>query len=227
MPVIPLGGVIFLMNVFCHLPQLYPRRVHAFFDAQNLYQTAKECFKVNYPNFDPIKLAKAATQLEAGRELSKIHFYTGVHKKEQNEFWHKFWMNKLAGLRRAGVDVFFRYLKYSKSLDDAGETIIKPREKGIDVKISIDLIRLAQKREYDIAIIFSQDTDLQEAVDELYDIRKELNIWLKLECAFPFDERMINPRGLNKTHWIRIEKDLYDLCLDNNDYRPTCGGLFK
>lgn len=199
-------------------------RVHAFFDAQNLFLTAKECFGYKYPNFDPIKLAKEITKLERGRKLKKIHLYTGVHSIKEDEFLHKFWMNKLQGLRRAGVDAHHRFLKYTevKKITESGEVEIikKPREKGVDVKIAVDLIRLARKGLYDTVIIFSQDTDLNEAIDELYEVKKEFNRWIRFECAYPYKEGMKNPRGLKRTKWWKISKELYDKCLDERDYRP-------
>lgn len=169
-------------------------------------------------------MAKLATDLEEDRILTKIHFYTGVHDIKENEYLHNLWMNKLQGLRRAGVDVHFRILKYTRirKICDHGtvEFIKKPREKGIDVKIAIDLIRLAGKGLFDTVILFSQDTDLNEAINELYDIRKETNRWIRFECAFPFKEGMINPRGLGRTEWRKISKEQYDQCLDPRDYRP-------
>jgi len=47
-------------------------RVHAFFDAQNLFLTAKECFGYEYPNFDPIILAKEITKLEKNSLIYSI-----------------------------------------------------------------------------------------------------------------------------------------------------------
>lgn len=143
---------------------------------------------------------------------------------EENEFLLHFWINKIQGLRRAGVDVYHRFLRYTeiKKENESGEieVIKKPREKGIDVKIAIDLIRLARKGLYDIAIIFSQDTDLNEAINELYEIRDEFNRWIRFECAYPFSQGMRNPRGLDRTTWRKISKELYDQCLDERDYRP-------
>lgn len=208
-------------------------RVHAFFDGQNLFLTAKECFGYTYPNFDPIKLAEKITSQEPNRQLTKIHFYTGVHSKKENEFLHTLWMNKLQGLRRANVDVQHRFLQYTEIpiINDDGkvEIIKKPREKGIDVKLALDLIRLARKDNYDVAIIFSQDTDLNEAIDELYDIKEEFNRWIRFESAYPFIEGMRNPRGLKRTKWRKISKEVYDQCLDDRDYRPKSKepSLFK
>ena len=134
-------------------------------------------------------------------------------------------MNKLQGLRRADVDVHHRTLRYTeiKYVNRNGERgiIKKPREKGIDVKIAVDLIRLARKGLFDTVIIFSQDTDLNEAINELYEIRKEFNRWIRFESAFPFKRGMKNPRGLEGTKWRKISKDMFDQCLDKRDYRPS------
>ncbi|MCK4392611.1 hypothetical protein KAX17_06860 [Candidatus Bipolaricaulota bacterium] len=32
-------------------------------------------------------------------------------------------------------------------------------------------------------------------------------------------EPACNPRGINKTDWIRIDRAIYDACLDPHDYR--------
>jgi len=44
--------------------------------------------------------------------------------------------------------------------------------------------------------------------------------WLKIASAFPISPTSRNTRGINKTDWIKIDRRLYDSCLDANDYRP-------
>jgi hypothetical protein len=44
--------------------------------------------------------------------------------------------------------------------------------------------------------------------------------WLKIACAFPSGPTSLNRRGINGTDWIRIDRALYDSCLDTRDYRP-------
>ena len=199
-------------------------RVHVFFDGQNLFHAAKECFGYKYPNYDPIKLAQAITNIIPERKLTQIHFYTGIHDIRHEPFWHAFWSNKLTLVPTKGVRVVTRKLKYSDvpvQLDNGATKRVKVgREKGIDLRLGLDLVRLARKDEYDVAIIFSQDTDLEEAVDEVYDIKKEFKRWIWLECAFPISSMANNPRGISKTQWRKIDKSLYDQCTDPRDYRP-------
>jgi uncharacterized LabA/DUF88 family protein len=98
-------------------------------------------------------------------------------------------------------------------------TIRTRREKGIDVRISLDVIRLAHRKAYDVAIIFSQDQDLSEVAEEIRNIAQEQNRWIKIASAFPCAQNS-KIRGINKTDWIRIEQTTYALCIDPRDYRP-------
>jgi hypothetical protein len=36
------------------------------------------------------------------------------------------------------------------------------REKGIDVRIAIDVLKMARNNQYDVAVVFSQDQDLYD-----------------------------------------------------------------
>ena len=86
-------------------------------------------------------------------------------------------------------------------------------------KIAIDVIRMAHSRDYDVAVIFSQDQDLSEVADEVRIIAKEQNRWIKVASAFPVSPAVGKTRGINKTDWIRIDRAIYDSCIDPRDYR--------
>lgn len=90
-------------------------------------------------------------------------------------------------------------------------------EKGIDIRIALDVIRLAREDQYDVALIFSQDQDLSEVVEEVIALAKTQARTITLASAFP--EGAANRRGINKTDWILIDKATYDACLDPRDYR--------
>jgi len=198
-------------------------RVHAFFDGQNLFHTAKKLFGYQYPNYNPLELAQEITNLVPNRILEGVHFYTGIHDSKKEPFWHAFWTNKCRALGRTGIRIVTRPLKYSEVTIEVSpgnlKTVEKGREKGIDVRIALDLVRMARLGEYDVAIIFSQDTDLEEAVNEVRRIRKEFNKWIFIESAFP-GVPGIKTYGLKNTQWRVIDKDTYDRCIDPRDYRP-------
>jgi hypothetical protein len=93
-------------------------------------------------------------------------------------------------------------------------------EKGIDVRIAIDVIRMAHRREYDIALIFSQDQDLSEVAAEIRVIAREQDRWIKVASAFPISPTSRNRRGIDRTDWIQIDRATYEACIDRRDYRP-------
>ena len=104
--------------------------------------------------------------------------------------------------------------------DGATHTFLDGDEKGIDVRLAIDVIMLAHKKEYDVALIFSRDQDLSEVADEVKLISKDQNRWIKLASAFPYSAAVKNFRGINNTMWIKILRKEYDNCIDLRDYRP-------
>ena len=116
---------------------------------------------------------------------------------------------------RIGIKTFQRPLRYQKITLDDGKVIRQGYEKGIDIKIALDIVKLANQEAYDVEIIFSQDQDLTEAVKEVKLISRQTNRWIKLVSAFP---RGNKSRGINGTDWIKINKKDYDTCLDNRQY---------
>jgi hypothetical protein len=81
------------------------------------------------------------------------------------------------------------------------------------------VVALARTRQYDVAIIFSQDQDLQEVVQEVAAIAKEQSRWILLACAYPAGPNASAKRGIDKTEWIKMDQEFYDKCLDPRDYR--------
>lgn len=123
-----------------------------------------------------------------------------------------------------GIKTFSRSLRYRNQTvrlsDGTFTTILVGQEKGVDIRIALDVVRLARENRYDVALIFSQDQDLSEVADEVRAISIQQCRWIKLACAFPVSPTAENRRGINGTEWIRIDRATYDACLDPNDYRP-------
>ncbi len=198
------------------------KRAVVFIDGQNLFHAAREAFGYTYPNFDVTALAK---RLCAGQgwKLAQVRFYTGIPDAGDNARWHFFWTHKLAAMGRQGVVVYSRSLRYRNrtvSLPDGTQhSLLTGEEKGIDVRIALDVIALAHRREYDVAIVLSQDQDLSEVAEEIRAIARDQRRWIKIASAFPQSPASRNRRGIDKTDWIRIDRTLYDQCLDPRDYR--------
>jgi uncharacterized LabA/DUF88 family protein len=199
------------------------KRTVAFVDGQNLFYAAKQAFGYRYPNYDPLLLSRAVCAAQ-GWTLVGTHFYTGLPAIEDDPFWNHFSTAKLAVMGTRGVRTFARRLKYrrqSTRLPDGRLAIVLiGQEKGVDIRIALDVVRLGRDNRYDVALIFSQDQDLSEVADEVRAIAAEQNRWIKVACAFPVGCGYANARGINRTDWIRIERAAYDACVDPNDYRP-------
>jgi uncharacterized LabA/DUF88 family protein len=195
----------------------------AFIDGQNLYRHAKEAFGHHHPNYDPKKLHEAVCAASGWRP-TLVRFYTGVPSYEESELWSGYWASRLLSMKRAGVVVTSRPIRYHRQevvLDDGSITeVTTPQEKGIDVRVALDIVRLARTKQFDVGVIFSQDQDLAEVVEEVKHISKEQDRWIKLVSAFPSGSYATSNRGIAGTDWFRIDQSMYDRCLDPFDYRP-------
>lgn len=68
-----------------------------------------------------------------------------------------------------------RPLRYPQGWPGASLPGEKPGEKGIDVALTMDFAVMAVRRQYEIGIIFSTDTDLKPAIEFVSDLGLEGN----------------------------------------------------
>lgn len=199
------------------------KRTVAFYDGQNLYRHAKDAFGYHHPNYHTKNLFQAICD-DLGLQNHGVRFYTGTPDSKHSELWHGYWNNRLLSMRRAGILVTNRPIRYHSEeieLPDGGTQIVETsHEKGIDLRIGLDLVRMARANQFDVAVIFSQDQDLAEAVSDVRDISISADRWIKIISAFPAGPNATSSRGINGTDWFKMDKDFYDRCLDAFDYRP-------
>ena len=198
-------------------------RAVAFFDVQNLYRHAKDAFGHTHPNFDPLKLHTAICH-ENKWNVDQIRYYTGIPSRERDPIWHGYWTRRLLALSRQNIITIQRPLRYRDQsiLMPDGSTHIKttPQEKGIDVRLAVDLVSMAYKNLYDFAVIYSQDQDLAEVVEEVRHVSALQERDILIASAFPKSGSATAKRGIAGTRWITMNQDFYNLCLDPKDYRP-------
>lgn len=197
-------------------------RALAFFDGQNLFRHAKDAFGYYHPNYDPKKLFETICQSQNWISYG-VRFYTGIPTSAKDPVWHKYWSNRLLGLRRSGVLVESRPLRYrinqTEMPDGTLHNVETCQEKGIDIRIALDIIRTTIRQEADVVVIFSQDQDLAEVVKEVKKIARDQSRFVKIVSAFPYSANASSARGIDGAEWLRIEHGLYDSCLDLKDYR--------
>lgn len=149
------------------------QRVIIFVDYQNVVKRASDFFNKNFPDknrtkhIDPTKLGqKLIANYEESRELKEIRIYTGIPSKyKEPQSYSKF--SKRIELWQSDplVKVITRPLSYPLGWPKSSKPGEKPREKGIDVNIAIDFVTMAIRKEYEIGILFSVDTDLKPALE--------------------------------------------------------------
>ena len=188
------------------------------------FYNVRSVFGYTYPNYDVQKLAESVC-IARGWTLQRVQFYTGVPSPADNAFWHGFWSNKLAMMGGRGIAVYSRPLVYrNKTIQVPGfgpYTFLAGEEKGIDVRLALDVLNAAHQGQFDVSLIFSQDQDLSELASLIRQVAGFQNRWIKIASAFPDSPSASNRRGINRTDWCPIDKSAYDACIDPRDYRPT------
>lgn len=213
-------GYLFSVTALAPPARPSPCRVHAFIDGQNLFHAVKRVFGYTFPTFDPLRLAHAVTATLPDRQLVAVHFYTGIPPYHRDRKWNAFWSAKIRAMSANGVRVITRKLRYSNELalmpDGSVQTVQVPREKGIDLRLALDALSLARRGEFDAALLFTQDGDLAELVQEIDALRRETKRWIVVDCAFPTGAGF----GVPGAKSCPFDKALCDGCIDPAGYFP-------
>ena len=121
------------------------KRAVSFIDCKNLFRHAKDAFGHHHPNYDPAKLASAVCAANGWIDAG-VRIYTGVPDADASPMWHGYWMRRLTAMRRAGIVVTSRRLRYCveqiRLPDGATHDVPVQREKGIDLRLGLDVVRM-------------------------------------------------------------------------------------
>ena len=136
-------------------------KVAIFIDGSNLYHGLKH--EIGNTRLD---FQKFIEWLLAGRRLVRTYYYNApvsgpsANATDQQKFFAK-----------------LRLLPYFEvrlgRLEPRGNTYV---EKGVDIAIAVDMVRMAFKNHYDVAILVSSDGDFSIAVDAVKDSGKHVEI---------------------------------------------------
>lgn len=133
-------------------------KVVVFIDGNNFYKYLKDK-QISFPRGVKFDFSKFVNFIINGRHLISKRYYTGIAKNFDNSLKSKEIVKGqqkfLSGLEKDGF-----IIKRGKIIYDSGRI----REKGVDVKISVDLVVGAVDDVFDTAIIVSSDTDLIPAI---------------------------------------------------------------
>ncbi len=141
-------------------------KVAVYIDGNNLYHKLKDLKIENTTEFD---YRGFSDFLARGREIISYRYYVGAVKAKEG--------NKKAEKMRSEQQKLFNNLKTQGFCIKRGylmENNGKFHEKGVDVKIAIDMLIGAYEKRYDVAIIISSDTDLIPAIKHIKYLKKEI-----------------------------------------------------
>ncbi len=165
-----------------------PDRVVVFVDWQNVFSRARALFhrgrrhvRAVDGQIDPVKLADLVCQrgpIDSQRQLAEVRVYCGIADQHEDPKMFQARANQVAAWERDGVTAITRRLQYLAE-PRTGRRIA--REKGIDVALAVDVVKMAIRDEFDVGIVCSADTDLRPALEfvtqEYPAVRVEVAAW--------------------------------------------------
>lgn len=147
-------------------------RVALFIDYQNVYMRARDAFAERWSDYtigqiDPVKLGEHLVNTSPyARELSQVRIYRGQPDSSKDPKGYSAARRQRAAWEKdERVTVLARPLRYPWGWPDSHEIGQKPEEKGVDVSLAIDFAAMAVRREFEVGILFSADTDLKPALE--------------------------------------------------------------
>lgn len=161
-------------------------RCFIFIDGSNFYQGSKKLIAdktISLLKFD----YTAFNQFLGGQnKVVGARYYIGAIKRHNND--------DKSEILYANQQKLIAWLQQHKIPTVLGTIIKHPdktyHEKGVDVRIAVEMIRLARLNEYDQAILISSDTDLVPAIEEVHSFKKKVKY-----IGFPHNQSF----GLSKT----------------------------
>ncbi len=199
-----------------------PLRLALFVDAQNAYRRARERF---FPNpqsgvdgqFDPIKMGQLIASKGgpggAAYSLSDVRIYSGRPDPNRDQRTHAAHMRQSNRWATNGATVITHGLRYPPNWPSD-----PAQEKGIDVALAIDFVRLAITGAYDVGVMMSTDTDLLPALRFVYNYSPGVIHAAVAAWGVRTDSRRLRLPPCNRPwcHWLDLAD--YNAVADRTGY---------
>ena len=146
-----------------------PLRLALFIDAQNAYRRARALF---FPNprsgrdghFHPMELGRLIASRGGPNgalcALSDVRIYSGRPVAKRDPRTHAAHRKQTQRWEIDGATVITRSLRYPRDWPT-----VPAQEKGVDVALAVDFVKLAIEGDYDVGVILSTDNDLLPALE--------------------------------------------------------------
>ena len=199
------------------------QKLAVFIDYQNAYRGARQALGATDTDnhvvgqFDPIQLARLIASRHPNykgsrlRKLVHVGIYRGMPSSSQSPTGYSAARKQCARWQRSvgtdqpRVEVCTRPLDYRTG---------KPREKGIDVVLALDLAFGAANGQFDVVVLFSGDSDLLPALERAH------SLGVSCEVAAWRGGGRRQPRKSYIAWEHLLPQTDYDSVHDPLDYRP-------
>lgn len=201
-------------------------------DYQNIHLTAHDLFAprgtpVRGSLVDPLSFAEKVVEVRSARQqiprqktarLEAVNVFRGSPSNHREPGLYSAAQRQRAMWSRdPRVNVAYRTLRYPGNWGQSWCTD-RPREKGIDVLVALDLVDQAQTGAFDIVILASHDTDMEPAVERAFRYRHA-----RIETAGWYGARRLRPHGHNVWHTALGPED-FVATRDRHDYWTGTAG---
>jgi uncharacterized LabA/DUF88 family protein len=207
-------------------------RVVVFIDYQNVYRSARDTYHDHladphwYGQVNPQKLGEHLAQDSPyDRVLHQVRVYRGLPASQRDPKGYSAARKQIAAWRQLpNVTVITRPLQYPYGWPGNCLPGEKPNEKGIDVQLALDMAVMAERKEYEVGILMSLDTDLRPALEHTASLgrawgkpRAEVAAWSvpQQKC------RRLSLTGANSVYCHWIDPPTYQSMRDDTDYSPN------
>jgi uncharacterized LabA/DUF88 family protein len=144
------------------------KRVAVYIDGSNLYYKLKNCEIKNITYFGYAALSQ---WLARERKIIAKRYYIGVVRSKEGDA-------KSKKMQESQVKLFNHLQSKKEKFNVQRGYLMKNdgvfHEKGVDVKIAVDMLVGAYENLYDVAILVSSDTDLIPVIQKVKQLGKEV-----------------------------------------------------
>lgn len=144
-------------------------RIIIFIDGSNFYHRLKYLTKDTDCSLLNFNFVKFCEWLCGDNQLVEIRYYIGAIRRQKNSKSEELYNNQqrlFYKLQQKNIKIILGQLIQHKDKSY--------HEKGVDVRLSVEMIRLALQDKYDVAYLLSSDTDLVPAVEEILSLGKKV-----------------------------------------------------
>ncbi|HSX33919.1 MAG TPA: NYN domain-containing protein [Candidatus Saccharimonadales bacterium] len=148
------------------------KRVAIFIDGSNFYFKLKTLVptKTDFIHYRYRELLKSL--LDADEAITYIGYYVGVVRDTKKAKNHEKALELIKNQQKV-----FEQLKHQRIEVVKGYLLERDNkffEKGVDVRLAIDIVSMAFEKQYDVAVVVSSDTDLIPAIVKAKQYKKDV-----------------------------------------------------